>query len=86
VSSPGLGRALKKEKDFVRSIGEKVDVHLYQSQMLPLGRKHKEKAIKDITGILKEYTPEKMIITEETLGDMELEQASIASVKLHVDF
>jgi ribosome maturation factor RimP len=26
VSSPGLGRPLKKEKDFVRSIGKEVDV------------------------------------------------------------
>ena len=29
VSSPGLGRPLKKEKDFVRSMGKDVEVRLY---------------------------------------------------------
>ena len=28
VSSPGLGRPLKKDKDFVRSIGEEIEIHL----------------------------------------------------------
>ena len=28
VSSPGLGRPLKKDKDFARSIGEEVDVNV----------------------------------------------------------
>ena len=31
VSSPGLGRQLKKEKDFKRSIGEDVDVKFYKT-------------------------------------------------------
>ena len=31
VSSPGLGRPLKKDKDFVRSIGEEIEIHLYRS-------------------------------------------------------
>ena len=30
VSSPGLGRPLKKEKDFVRSLGKDVEVRLYR--------------------------------------------------------
>ena len=38
VSSPGLGRQLKKDKDFKRSIGVEVDVHFYQGRMLPVGR------------------------------------------------
>ena len=51
VSSPGLGRPLKKEKDFQRSIGQSVDIKLY-------------KAIdkqKEFTGILKEYSKERII-------------------------
>ena len=32
VSSPGLGRPLKKEKDFVRSIGKEVEVKLYHAK------------------------------------------------------
>lgn len=38
VSSPGLGRQLKKDKDFKRSIGEEVDVRFYQGRKLPVGR------------------------------------------------
>ena len=32
VSSPGLGRPLKKEKDFARSIVKDVDVRLYRQR------------------------------------------------------
>ena len=31
VSSPGLGRPLKKDKDFARSIGKKVEIRLFQA-------------------------------------------------------
>mgnify|MGYP000890384265 CR=1 FL=1 len=31
VSSPGLGRPLKKEKDYVRSMGKEVEVRLYKA-------------------------------------------------------
>ena len=32
VSSPGLGRPLKKERDFERSLGEEVEIRLYPEQ------------------------------------------------------
>ena len=32
VSSPGLGRVLKKEKDFIRSKGEEVEVKTYTNK------------------------------------------------------
>ena len=35
VSSPGLGRPLKKDRDFERSIGQEVEVRLYRPE-LPL--------------------------------------------------
>ena len=31
VSSPGLGRPLKKDKDFDRNIGNEIEVHLYRA-------------------------------------------------------
>ncbi len=31
VSSPGLGRAIKKEKDLVRNLNKPVEIHLYQA-------------------------------------------------------
>ena len=37
VSSPGLGRQLKKEKDFARSIGEDVEVKFYRARKIPAG-------------------------------------------------
>ena len=48
VSSPGLGRPLKKDKDFARSIGEEVDVKTFRAIQ------HQ----KDFTGILKAYDKE----------------------------
>lgn len=30
VSSPGLGRPLRKEKDYIRSRGKKVEIHLFR--------------------------------------------------------
>ena len=34
VSSPGLGRPLKKDRDFERSLGESVEVRLYRAMPL----------------------------------------------------
>ena len=52
VSSPGLGRPLRKDKDFARSIGEEVEVKTFRAV------NHQ----KEFTGILKEYDKEKIII------------------------
>ena len=72
VSSPGLDRALKKEKDFKREMGKLVDITLY-------------KAIdgeKMITGKLTGYT--KDIITIDETREIALND--IALVRLHIDF
>ena len=52
VSSPGLGRQLKKEKDFIRSVGQEIDVKLYKAI---------EKQ-KDFTGILKENETDAIVL------------------------
>ena len=72
VSSPGLDRALKKEKDFKREMGKLVDITLY-------------KAIDGeemITGKLTGYT--KDIITIDETREIALKD--IALVRLHIDF
>ena len=72
VSSPGLDRAMKKEKDFKREMGKLVDITLY-------------KAIdgeKMITGKLTGYT--KDIITIDETREIALKD--IALVRLHIDF
>ena len=75
VSSPGLMRPLKKEKDYVRSIGKSIDVKLY-------------KAIdkqKEFTGILKENMEDQIVLTIED-QDITFEKKSIASARLSLDF
>ena len=76
VSSPGLGRPLKKDKDFERSIGEEVDIKTFR----PINHQ------KDFTGILKAYDKEKIVIEVENEETMEFSRANIALVRLAFDF
>ena len=74
VSSPGLGRQLKKEKDFVRSVGKEIDVKLYKAQ-----NKRKE-----FSGILKENTETSITLDEEgTLFTFEKKDISMARLTVH---
>lgn len=75
VSSPGLGRPLKKEKDYLRSIGKSIDIKLYQA---------KEKQ-KEFTGILKEYSNDHIILTIDE-EDVTFETKGIAMARLSLDF
>ena len=75
VSSPGLGRALKRERDFEKSIGREIDLKLYKAI-------NKEK---EFSGILKGYDKEKIVV-EMDGEDKEYLRSDLASVKLHVDF
>ena len=72
MSSPGLDRVLKKDKDFVREAGKKVDVTLYA----PIDGK------KNFTGVL-EYRDKDFL----KLADFEpLPRDKVAQVRLHIDF
>ena len=76
VSSPGLGRPLKKEKDFKRSLGKEVDIRTYR-----MIDKQKE-----FTGILKDYDKDTVTIEldDETLK--RFEKGDIALIRLAFDF
>ena len=78
VSSPGLGRPLKKDKDFVRSIGEEIEIHLYRAI-----NKQKE-----FVGILKEFNKEENTFTVELEDGDEtvFNRADVALVRLTFDF
>ena len=76
VSSPGLGRPLKKDKDFARSIGKEVDIKLYRAR-------NKEK---DFTGILKEYDKDTVTIELEDESRETFERREIALIRLAFDF
>ena len=75
VSSPGLGRPLKKEKDYIRSIGKEVDIHLYKSI---------EKQ-KEFTGVLKSYNKEEIVLQIEDT-DVTFDRTNIALIRLSFDF
>lgn len=75
VSSPGLGRPLKKEKDFVRSLGKDVEVRLYKA---------KDKR-KEFTGILKAFDEETVTIEEEGT-EITFQRPEIALIRLAFDF
>ena len=76
VSSPGLGRPLKKDKDFARSIGKDVEIRLYKAL-----NKSKES-----TGILKAYDKESVLLQMEDGSDLSLLRADIALIRLALDF
>ncbi len=84
VSSPGLGRQLKKDKDFTRSIGQKIDVKLYKNMKYMLNEK--EITTKEITGILEELTADAISITLENEEKVQILKKDIAIVKLALDF
>lgn len=86
VSSPGLGRQLKKDKDFKRSIGEEVDVHFYQGRKLPAGRNGKEVSVKELTGVLLAYTQDTITLETEFSPEYEIMRKDISSVKLTINF
>lgn len=86
VSSPGLGRQLKKEKDFKRSLGEDVDVKFYGSRKIPAGKNGKEVSVKEITGTLKDYTKDTITLETDFDSNYEILRSDISTVKLTIDF
>ena len=76
VSSPGLGRPLKKEKDFVRSIGKEVDVKLYKA----LNKQ------KDYTGVLEAYDKDTVTLGMEDGSQIVFNRPDIALIRLAFDF
>lgn len=76
VSSPGLGRPLKKEKDFERSLGEEVEVRTYRAI-----NKQKE-----FLGILNAYDKDSVTLLLEDETELIINRADIALIRLAFDF
>jgi len=76
VSSPGLGRPLRKEKDYKRSLGKEVEIRTYR-----MIEKRKE-----FTGTLKEYDDKTVTIEEEGGNVRTFEKSGIALIRLAFDF
>lgn len=79
VSSPGLGRALRKDRHLEKSLGEEVEVKIYK----PV-EQHKE-----FVGILKAFDKETVTIEVESgseTKDMVFAKSDIAIIRLTLDF
>ena len=74
VSSPGLTRKLKKDKEFEKSIGKLIRVKLYKA----------EEGSKEHVGRLKEFAPDKLTI-EVDEADISLSRDNISSVRLEYE-
>jgi ribosome maturation factor RimP len=76
VSSPGLGRQLKKEKDYARSINKEVEIKLYK----PINKQ------KEIIGFLTGYDAVNFTIQLEDESTMDIPRADVALIRLAFDF
>ena len=76
VSSPGLGRPLKKEKDYIRSMGKEVEIRTYRA----INRE------KEFYGILSAYDENTVTIKTEDGTEMTFEKSNIALIRLAFDF
>lgn len=76
VSSPGLGRPLKKEKDFKRSMGKEVEIRTYR----PIDKQ------KEFFGVLTAYDESHVTITLDDQETRVFDRAEIALIRLAFDF
>ena len=76
VSSPGLGRPLKKDKDFKRHLGDEVEIRLFR----PMDRK------KEWEGILTAYDDHTVTIETEDGEEKVFERAGLALIRLAIHF
>jgi len=76
VSSPGLDRPLKTDKDLKRNIGRDIEVSLYKSL------NGKKKIIGELVG----FNDDKILVKEEDSKTLEIERKIISKIKLAVKF
>ena len=76
VSSPGLGRPLKKEKDYARSMGKELEIRTYR----PIDKQ------KEFYGILLAYDNNSVTIEDQDKTRRTFEKKEIALIRLDIDF
>ncbi len=75
VSSPGLDRPLKTDRDLRRTLGKEVELSLFA----------KQDGKKLFTGVLKNFD-EKTVTLETQKGDITFEREKVAIIKLVIKF
>ena len=72
VSSPGLMRLLKKEKDYKRSVGKLIDIKLYK----PVDK------CKEFTGVLDSYDKDTVTIKMDDDTQKTFDRSNLAMIRL----
>lgn len=76
VSSPGLGRALKKERDYVRNRGKKIEIHLFRP----------EDGTKEFAGMLTEWDDNTVTIVSDDEKAYTFEKKDISLIREYVEW
>ena len=75
VSSPGLGRELKKERDYQRNINKEIEIKTYAAI----------EGKKSFRGFLKKYDDE-IVSIEEDGKEINIEKSKISLIRQAIDF
>ena len=76
VSSPGLDRILKKDKDFIRYAGRTVDIHFFKPY----------KGTKDLVADLVQKNEDGTLTVRIDETEETLTMKDISQIRLHIDF
>lgn len=76
VSSPGLGRTLKKDRHLEKSIGDVVEIKLFK----PIDK------VKEFSGVLTSFDAENIVIENENGENISFKRSDIALIRLAFDF
>lgn len=76
VSSPGLGRALKKERDYLRNRGKKIEIHLFRP----------EDGTKEFAGMLTEWDDNTVTIVSDDEKAYTFEKKDISLIREYVEW
>lgn len=76
VSSPGLGRPIRKDKDFNRNIGKEVEVHLYRAI----------DGQKQYVGLLKSYDKENIVLENQDGSETALDRVNVSLTREYIEF
>lgn len=76
ISSPGLGRTLKKDRDLERSIGSEVEIHTYK----PINKE------KEFYGYLRAFDEDTVTVTDEDDLETVFNRKDISLIRLAFDF
>ena len=75
VSSPGLFRPLKKEKDYVRNMGKEIEIRTYKA----INKR------KEFIGILTAYDADTVTISEDDEETITFQKSDISLIRQYVD-